>query len=59
MSLRFCIHHHPEDETWSIEDQSPNPKSTEQHLSQQNFNALLDAIHFLFSHGYGEFCVRK
>ena len=59
MSFRFCIHHHPEDETWIIEDQYPNPKKSEQYLSTQSFGALLDAIHFLFSHGYGEFSVRK
>ena len=59
MSLRFCIHHHPEDETWTIEDRFPNPKASEPDLSDQSFRVLLDAIHFMFTRGYGEFSIRK
>ena len=59
MALRFCIHHHPEDETWIIEDRSPNPKNADADLTQQSFRMLLDAIHFMFSRGYGEFSIRK
>ena len=37
----------------------PNPKTRERDPSNQSFNVLLDAIHYMFSHGYGEFSIRK
>ncbi|NJN23456.1 MAG: hypothetical protein HC810_02395 [Acaryochloridaceae cyanobacterium RL_2_7] len=59
MALRYCIHHHPENKTWIIEDLDATLQTSESDLTQYSFRMLLDAIHFMFSRGYGEFSIRK
>ena len=58
MTARYCICQQS-NQTWMIVDRQAGPHGNESHTIAPNFIALLDAIHYMFSHGHGEFFVQK
>ena len=58
MPVRYCISYQT-NQTWAIIDQNAGPNGDQAQTVTSDFTVLLDAIHYMFSHGYGEFSVRK
>lgn len=58
MTVRYCISQKP-DKNWTVIDRQAGPDGNESQTVAPDFIALLDAIHYMFSHGHGEFCVQK
>ena len=58
MTVRYCISQKP-DKNWTVIDRQAGPDGNESQPVAPDFIALLDAIHYMFSHGHGEFCVQK
>ncbi|MEM9138015.1 MAG: hypothetical protein AAGB01_11810 [Cyanobacteria bacterium P01_F01_bin.42] len=58
MTVRYCICQQP-DQRWSIIDHQAGPDGTTSETMRSDFIVLLDAIHYMFSHGHGEFSIQK
>lgn len=58
MTTRYCICQ-TSDQHWTIIDQQAGPYGNESQTMAPDFVVLLDAIHYMFSHGHGEFFIQK
>ena len=58
MTARYCIRQNS-DLNWIILDHQAGPYGNEVQPISHDFGILIDAIHYMFSHGHGEFFVKK
>lgn len=58
MTVRYCIYQQP-NQRWSIIDHQAGPGGDKCETMRSDFMVLLDAIHYMFSHGHGEFFIKK